>query len=74
MGAKIASVKQHIAFVKAKQHIQDHKNIYLAGGGGVVVGLLLRGRAMPDITIINNVVPEIAPVIVPIFNSAKELL
>lgn len=38
MRNQITAVKQHVAFVKAKQHIQDHKNVYLAAGGGLVVG------------------------------------
>lgn len=51
MRNQITAVKQHVAFVKAKQHIQDHKNIYLAAGGGLVVGAVLRGHSLPTANI-----------------------
>lgn len=51
MQKQIAAVKQHVAFVKTKQHIQDHKNIYLAAGGGLVVGALVRGHTLPTAAI-----------------------
>ncbi len=48
MRKKITEVTQHVAFLKVKHHIQDHQNVYLAAGSGLIVGALLRGR-VPEV-------------------------
>ena len=61
-------------YQKAKQHVQDNRNSYLAGAGGLAVGalgVLLLTRAPMQIN--NTVAPVISPVFTNVVNNGGHM-